>query len=358
MNIYQIVPNLSYGDGVGNDILAIDRLLKKIGYTTCVYAIVIDTRIDAEIAKPFSELPDLNREDIIIFHLAVGSELNEWFEKCKCRKIVRYHNITPATYFENYSKESVVACEEGLKEIKHLKYSPEYCIADSEFNKKDLLDYGYKMPIDVAPILIPFEDYNKAPDDSILDMYRDGLTNILFTGRIVPNKKQEDVIKTFYYYQKYYNPDSRLFLVGSYNGMEKYYRRLKRYAEELGVRNVVFTGHIKFESILSYYRLADIFLCMSEHEGFCIPLVEAMYFGIPIVACDNAAVGETLGNAGILMPTNDCLVAAGCIEKIMCNSMLKKAILENQKKELQRFSTEVVENRIMILLKSFILDKI
>lgn len=180
------------------------------------------------------------------------------------------------------------------------------------------------------------------------------MTNILFTGRIVPNKKQEDIIKSFYYYQKYYNAESRLFLVGSYRGMDDYYNRLKKYAEELGVKNVVFTGHIKFNSILAYYHLADVFLCMSEHEGFCIPLVEAMHFQIPIVACDHAAVGETLGTGGILLPSSDCLLAAGAIDRVVCDGGLRNKIIENQKKEMKRFLTKTVGDKFIELLEKFI----
>ncbi|MCC8050006.1 MAG: glycosyltransferase family 4 protein [Clostridiales bacterium] len=347
MNIYQIVPNLGYGDGVGNEILAIDRLLKEKKYHTAVYAIVTDQRIPSDVAYPFDTMPEVKNDDIVILHLAVGSDINEWFKTANCRKIVRYHNITPARYFEDYSHDSFHACESGLEEIKGLNATPEYCLADSDFNKRDLIQYGYQMPIDVVPILIRFSDYETEPDESILNQYKDDKTNILFTGRVVPNKKQEDVILAFYYYQKYYNRNSRLFLVGSYDGMELYYNRLADYINALGVQNVIFTGHIKFNQILAYYHLADIFLCMSEHEGFCIPLAEAMYFQIPIIAADNAAVGETLGEGGILLDSNDCLMAAGCIDRILKDEKLRTEILQGQRKELQRFEPEKVGEQLI-----------
>ena len=158
---------------------------------------------------------------------------------------------------------------------------------------------GYTCPIDVCPILIPFSDYEKEPDRRVLRRYKgDGKTNLLFVGRIAPNKKQENVIRAFYFYHKYYSPDSRLFLVGSWSGMESYYERLCDYVKALGIaEHVVFTGHIRFDEILAYYHLADVFLCMSEHEGFCVPLVEAMYFHVPIVAYSCAAVPDTLEEA-------------------------------------------------------------
>ena len=147
---------------------------------------------------------------------------------------------------------------------------------------------GYTCPIDVLPILIPFDDYAKTPSQQVIDRYSDGYTNLIFTGRIAPNKRQEDVIRAFYDYKKFYNPKSRLILVGGHNGMERYYHRLKSYINALELEDVVFPGHIKFDEILAYYKIADVFLCQSEHEGFCVPLVEAMYFDVPVVFAKKA----------------------------------------------------------------------
>ncbi len=358
MNVYQIVSNLSYGDGVGNDILAIDDLLKKRGYHTRVFAIIVGERISKDVAGTCQEMPEFQEDDIVILHLAAGSDMNHWFKKYRCHKIIRYHNITPAVFFEPYSPESVTACRTGIKEVQELCRTPEYCIAVSQYNKKDLIRCGYEMEIDVVPVLIPFEDYAKKPDQKVMDRYQDGMTNLLFTGRIVPNKKQEDVILAFYYYQKYYNPDSRLFLVGSYRGMEKYYERLKAYADGLGVKNVVFTGHIGFSEILAYYHLADAFLCMSEHEGFCIPLLEAMYFEIPVIACDYAAIGGTMGGSGILLKEKDTLLAAGCVNAVVTNKTLREQIIKKQNERLKEFSPDIVREQFIGCLEKFISKKV
>ena len=109
----------------------------------------------------------------------------------------------------------------------------------------------------------------------------------------------------------------RLFFVGKYAGMEAYYEQLKRYVEALDLKDVYFTGHIKFDEILAYYRTADVFVCMSEHEGFCVPLVEAMYFGVPIVAYDSSAIADTLGNGGILTEDKDPKLVAEIINRLV-----------------------------------------
>ena len=223
-----------------------------------------------------------------------------------------------------------------------------YGIADSDFNRQDMRRLGFRCPIDVCPIVIPLEDYGREPDEEVLKQYRgDGVTNLLFVGRIAPNKKQENVIRAFRHYRKYYNPKSRLFLVGSSTGMESYLGRLKKYVKALGIEDgVVFPGQISFRAILAYYRLADVFVCMSEHEGFCVPVVEAMYFGKPIVALRAAAVPGTLGKAGLLLEDSDPAVAAAAIDRVVRDEKLRDALKTEREKQLKKFSYEVVSERM------------
>ena len=122
--------------------------------------------------------------------------------------------------------------------------------------------------------------------------------------------------------------------------METYYRWLREYADRMEVRNVIFTGHIGFSAILAYYHLADVFLCMSEHEGFCIPLVEAMHFEVPVVACDYAAIGDTVGDSGILLKEKDELIAAGCVNELVTNDFLRRQIVERQNRRVKEFAPD------------------
>ncbi|MDE6102076.1 MAG: glycosyltransferase, partial [Ruminococcus sp.] len=170
---------------------------------------------------------------------------------------------------------------------------------------------------------------------------------------IAPNKKQENIIKTFYFYKKT-NPDSRLILVGSYAGMENYYERLETYVKALGLSDVIFTGHVKFSEILAYYRIADVFLCMSEHEGFCVPLTEAMFFNVPVIALNAGAVSGTLGGSGILLPDNDPVFASEMIEYTLNNSDFRRHITDGQKKRLADFSYKKTSRLFRTQLKKFI----
>ena len=354
VRIIQILPTLSYGDGVSNDTLAIDRILRKNGFRTKIYAENIDKRIPKETVQHIARLPRLKERDIILYHLSTGSRLNDLLPGFKGRKIIIYHNITPDKYFADYHDFSATLCREGRKSLSKLCTVPEYCLADSPYNREELLENGYSCKIDVMPIIIPFEDYEKTPSGKVMSGYEnDGYTNIIFTGRIAPNKKQEDIIEVFAYYQKYYNQKSRLFLVGSYHNMEKYLRRLQGYVQQLGVKHVVFTGHIPFDEILAYYHLADLFLCMSEHEGFCIPLVEAMYFQIPVIARAGTGVTGTLGDGGILLEGKNPLETAGLIHYVLEHPRVREALTESGSRRLEDFATERMEQLFMNYLNAF-----
>ena len=208
--------------------------------------------------------------------------------------------------------------------------------------------------MEVVPILIPFEDYDKQPDAELVKQLQTGGKNIIFTGRIVPNKRQEDIIAAFYYYQKYYDDTARLHLVGNYVGFENYYQKLQDYVKRLGVRNVNFSGHVSFAQILAYYKASHLFLCMSDHEGFCVPLVEAMKFGIPIVAKDTTAIPETLGNAGILINDNSPQMLAGLINRILNDDGLKNQLICCGKERLQYFEHDKISIRWLNVLSHFL----
>lgn len=356
MRIIQLLPTISYGDAVGNDTLAIQEIIRQMGYETQIYAENIDSRLPARTAMPFSQFPNLSHDDVVIYHGSTGTDLNFRLPQLGGRKIMIYHNITPPDFFQPYSPSAEQLTAFGLQGIENLKDKLDYCIAVSEFNKANLREMGYGCPIDVCPILIPFGDYKKTPNKRIMQQYTgDGFVNILFTGRVAPNKKQEDIIRAFFYYHTYYNKKSRLILVGSWNGMEKYHDRLCDYANTLKLSDsVIFTGHIKFDEILAYYRLADVFLCMSEHEGFCVPLVEAMHFDVPVIAYRSTAIPDTLGGSGLLLESKHPEVAAAVIHQIISDSRFRQKLVEGQRRRLEDFSYENIRKRLVGLLGNFL----
>ncbi len=354
MRIVQLLPTMSFGDAIGNDTTALKGAMDDMGFISEIYAENIDKRLPSDTAKSISRLRGLKKDDILLYHKSTGTELTFKIQDFPCRKIMIYHNITPPDFFRPYSAAAAALTEHGYKGVEHLRDKVEYCIADSAYNRSELVQMGYTCPIDVLPILIRFEDYKQTPDKRIISRYGGGKRNLIFVGRIAPNKKHENIIRAFYQYKRL-DPDSRLILVGSYTGMENYYQRLMKYVKALGMEDdVIFTGHIKFSEILAWYRVADAFVCMSEHEGFCVPLAEAMFFDVPIFAYDTSAIGDTLGGSGVLLDSNDPMFAARVIHRVLSDETLKKQIIEGQRRRLEDFSYDRIRDIFENQLRGFI----
>ena len=357
MRIVQLLPTLSFGDAIGNDTIALSGALKDMGFKSEIYAENIDKRLPRGIASHTDKLKDLKSSDILIYHKSTGTDLTFKIEQYKCRRIMVYHNITPPGFFRPYNTEAAKLTEYGYKGVEYLRDKVEYVLADSAYNRNELLKMGYTCPIDVRPILIRFEDYKQAPDEAVMKKYGDGRTNLLFVGRIAPNKKQENLIRAFFCYKKR-DPQARLILCGSYAGMENYYERLVKYASALGIGDdVIFTGHIRFPEILAYYRTASAFVCMSEHEGFCVPLAEAMFFDVPIIAYDAAAISDTLGGCGILLDDNSPEFVSAVIDRTVHDEKLREYLIKGQRERLVDFSSERIKDIFEQQIRSFINKK-
>lgn len=357
MRVVQLLPTLSFGDAIGNDTIALKGVISEMGYTTDIYAENIDKRLPEGIAQKADKLRDLKKDDVLIYHKSTGTDLTFKLDKYKCRRIMVYHNITPPEFFRPYSTAATQLTEHGYKGVEYLRDKIDYVLAVSAYNRSELVKMGYTCPMDIRPILIKFDDYRQTPDEATIKKYSDGKKNLVFVGRIAPNKKQENVIRAFYCYKKL-NPESRLILVGSSTGMENYYERLVKYANALGIGDdVIFPGHIKFSEILAYYRLADAFVCMSEHEGFCVPLVEAMFFDVPVIAYDTSAISDTLGGSGVLLDNNDPVFAAAVIDRVLKDDKLRESIIEGQRRRLEDFSYERIRATFEKELTDFINGK-
>ena len=349
MRIVQLLPTVSFGDAVSNDAAAIHRMIGEMGYEPEIYADNIDLRLREIAVRPFSRMKPTEERDILIYHGSTGDGMNYLIPRLQGKKVIRYHNITPPSYFHGYSSEAETRCDNGYREIRRIAEAFAYGIADSDYNRIDMRKLGFRCPVDVCPIVIPWEDYDRESDSRVIDSWQgDGWTNLLFVGRIAPNKKQENLIRAFYEYHWRYNPRSRLFIVGNPAGMETYQGKLETYIHELGLEGlVIFTGQTSFPAILAYYRLADVFLCMSEHEGFCVPIAEAMYFGVPIVALRAAAVPETLGKGGLLLDSPDPVMTAAAVDRILRDDHLRGMLHEYQRVQLQNFQYDRIKRLMM-----------
>ena len=322
MRIFQVIENLVYGDAISNYCRNIYKLLKESGYETAIFAVHYDKRLDDEKVLSIDDLPELLKDDLMIYQMCQKSMINKMITNWKCKKACIYHNVTPAHFFFPYD------------------------VFQSAFQKNKVA---------VSPIIIDFDDFLQEPDEKIRKKYSDEWVNILFVGRVAPNKKHEDIIRIFTYYKKYVNQKSRLILIGSFFNAA-YQNCLERYVEELDVKDVIFPGHISFKEILGFYKTANVFLCMSEHEGFCVPLLEAMLFDIPIIAYECTAVPETLGESGILVQEKNPAQVSFMIDQVINNAELQREIIEKQRKRLDDFAFEKVGREFLKQIEQISLE--
>ncbi|MBI2468308.1 MAG: glycosyltransferase [Candidatus Rokubacteria bacterium] len=342
--VHQFVPNFVRGDAIGNDTRALRALLGGWGFPSEIFAQYIHRDLARE-ARFYGHYRKVaHSRNVILFHFSIGSEITSFFARLPDRKVLLYHNITPPEYFVGVSARVADRCRRGRQELARLTTVTELALGDSEFNRRELEAMGFRRT-GVRPILIDWTAYAHPPVRTLEATYGQG-TNLLSVGRVAPNKRIEDLIKTYYFYRRL-DPASRLLVVGSAVDMESYLAGCQKLAAELGVLDgVVFTGPVSQAELCTYYRLASVYLSMSEHEGFCVPLLEAMHFGVPIVAYASTAVPWTLGDAGLLVQEKDFPAIAELIHRVVTEPTLRQAVVAGQRERLKAFEPTVIAERL------------
>lgn len=352
--ILQYVTAMRCGDAVGNYIQLINETLNRHGIKCCIYAEGIDPDINNEMVKPASEMPVVNKQDILVIHVTGETRIMEVLDAFRGKIIICYHNITPPHYFEPYDRKAYEFVQKGFNQLKRVASKVQYCVADSSYNKECLLNMGFTGRIDIIPIALNFDEYNKNPDQKVMNLQTEECKTILSVGRIAPNKKIEDILWSFKAYKEMYDKNARLFLVGKYQDEDLYYKKLRAIVKENCIENVFFTGKVSIEELNAYYRIADAYLCLSEHEGFCVPLVEAMYFDVPVLAFSCTAVPDTLGGAGVLLQDKNQEAVAGMLHTIFSQEEYRYGVLEKQRMRLRYFRSKEIEESFYRYMKRVI----
>lgn len=336
--IHQFVAGFHRGDAISNEAVVLRRLFRAWG---CASEIYCETRrvmaeLRGEVRDVLTAPGACRPEDVVLLHLSTGSAVNDVFRSLACRRVLLYHNISPPGFFRFFQPATALLLTRGLEQVGALAGAAQVNLADSRFNAAELEAQDYPA-VKVLPLLLDFEALGAPPDGAMLRRFRDGLKNVLFVGRCAPNKKIEDILTAFAFFQRTVEPASRLILAGSHGGMERYHAYLKTRVGKLELRNVVFTGSVPQAQINACYRAADLFLCLSEHEGFGIPLMESMFFDVPVLAYAAAAVPETLGGAGVLAGAKEYPVIAETMGELIRNTSLRAAVLARQRRRLAEF---------------------
>ncbi len=336
MVVHQFLTSYSYGDAIGNEAMEIRDFLRSQGIGSEIFTLHVHPRYAHEVHNYLEYDRYSAPGHTVIFHFSIGSPVIKKFLRLPDRKVIIYHNITPYHFFLDYHRVLAKECFKGRVELKSLAGKVDLALGDSEYNRQELVDAGIEKT-GVLPLVMDFSKFDQPVLPVFRRIFADGKTNVLFIGRIIPNKKIEDIIKTFHLYQKYFNPESRLFLVGETRGFERYLSALRDLIGELRVRDVHFSGHVPLAEMVSYAKLSHLYLHLSEHEGFCAPVVESFHLGIPVVAYDAGAVSETMNGGGVLVKQKDLLRVAAVCHEILTRPGLRREILAGQGRSLEKY---------------------
>jgi glycosyltransferase involved in cell wall biosynthesis len=352
MIINQWVPAAHHGDAIGDSARRVRDLLRAMGHQSELYALTIDDDLRHEV-RPFSD-PGATRGEATIFHYALPSPMTEAFAGLESGRVLQYHNVTPAAYFAPYDPALFRLAALGRDELATLAGRVDLALGDSEYNRQELeaLGFGrtgvFPIAVDTARITQPAE---RPALDTLLD---DGLVNFLFVGRIAPNKKIEDIIRLAEFYKRYVDAYYRFIFVGRFDVVPRYYSMIRALMAEFRFLNdrFVFTGPVSDEELAVYYRHAAVYISMSEHEGFCVPLIEAMAADVPVLAYAAAAVPDTLGGAGVQFAPKDLEYAAELLGQLAFDDDFRSRVIAGQRRRLADFGDARITRELTALVHS------
>jgi L-malate glycosyltransferase len=350
MIINQWVPAAHRGDAIGDSARRVRSILRQQGHRSEIFAMTIDEDLRGEVL-PFSD-PAARTGDVTIFHFALPSPMTEGFASLPGRRVLQYHNITPAHFFAAYDPQLFRLAALGRRELATLVGRVDLALGDSDFNRQELASLGFR-PTGVLPIAVDTERITGAPRRPALEkILSDGLINVLFVGRIVPNKRIEDHIRLAEVYKRYVDSYYRFVFVGRYDVVPSYYAQIRALVHEYKMLpdRFWFTGPVPDEDLGAFYRWADVYVSLSEHEGFCVPLIEAMAADVPVLAYAAGAVPETLGGAGMLFSPKDLEHAAELMGMLVYDRSVRQAVIQGQRRRLRDFSPERIAERLEAVL--------
>lgn len=336
--VHQFVAGYAARDAISNEARTLRRIFREWGRESDIFCesrrILPELRGDTlDISEAHSRC---RAEDVVLLHLSIGSPVNEVFAALPCRKAILYHNVTPPRYFERVNPQTANSLAMGLRQVKALAGAAEVNLADSAFNAAELAALGYR-DVRTFPLALDFDSIGTPPDRATMAKFDDGCVNVLFVGRGAPNKRLEDVLAAFSCLQAGAEPRSRLILAGSFAGTEPYYAFLLSESRSAAADSVHIMGSVTQPVLSALYKTASVFLCMSEHEGFCIPIIESMAHDVPVMAYAAAAVPETLDGAGVLFREKDFPSIAEMAVRLTRDTNLREAVLAGQRARLARF---------------------
>lgn len=347
--IHQLVHTLSYGDAISTEVLALQRVLRALGHESDIFAIHEHPLLKGG-SLPYTSLQEIGQADVIL-HYSLGSPLNELYGSWhRGNKFLIYHNITPARWYQSVNQRVADDIEVGLRDLPELCRVSDGIWADSDYNAAEIKDLGFQAH--VLELLVDPARWEQPRNEGLYSSVKNSLgTQVLHVGRLAPNKCVEDIIKSFYFLVKYADATARLRLVGIDTDTELYSFTLRELASHLGIADAVeFVGPLSDSEVRAMYEASDVYVCMSEHEGFCLPLVEAMHFGLPVVAYAAGAVADTLGAGGVLVYEKRHAEIGVMLAQIALPGEFRSALVANGHERVKYFTYERFARRVEELI--------
>jgi glycosyltransferase involved in cell wall biosynthesis len=349
--VHQFVPALLPRDATGDHTLALRDTFRQAGWTSDIYVEAAHDELLGE-AMYFERYPEhAAPSDILLYQLSTASPVADFLLGRTETLVLDYHNITPAGFYQDWEEHTAEKVALARRQMAELAPRATLGIADSAFNAAELRTFGCPAT-EVVPILTNIEAWgSRALADPAELSRRKAVhgpgTGLLFVGRLSPNKNQHLLVETLWLYRQWYDPDARLALVGpAITGA--YAEAVLDYAAELGLAGAVDHGeHLTPAQLAAWYSDADVFVCLSDHEGFCTPLLEAMHFDLPIVALAAGAVPETLGEAGILIDAKRPSLAAAAVHRIRADPSLAGLLATEGRRRLDAFGGAGIRARFL-----------
>jgi glycosyltransferase involved in cell wall biosynthesis len=347
--LHQLVAGFAMGDAISHEAIAIRDLCRAAGFDSEIFAPI--DRIAADAADQCRPLTAYSPKtgDTVIFHYSITSPATAAFRASSARKIVIYHNITPPEFFIPFDTSVARQLTDARQELKDILALADAIWADSAFNAAELTALGCTQA-KVFPLLFRPDEQTIPPDPAILAKFAVPMKNILFVGRIAPNKCIEELITAFAWFHKNIEPQSRLLIVGSDQSAPTYYAMLKMYAAELGLDTVFFERFASPAGLSAYYQIADLFATTSRHEGYCLPLIEAMFKGIPVVSRQTGGTPEAMGNAGVMFDEMRAEELAELFGLLCYDAPLRQTVLASQKLRIEALLNRPVRDEFLGLL--------
>ncbi len=350
MIVHQWMPAAHRGDAVGDNARVLRDLFRAWGHTSEIFALSIDADLEGEV-RPWHD-PAARRGDVTLLHFAVPSPLSRAFGTLPGARVLHYHNVTPAHFFAPYDPGICRLASLGRQELAALADRTDLALGVSEYNREELVALGFPRT-GVLPIVVDTDRLRSAPGVPALETWlQDGLANILFVGRIAPNKRIEDHIRLAEHYKRYVDVSYRFIFVGNDRAVPRYSATIQALIAEYEMLpdRFCFTGPVPDRELAAYYRNAHAYVSLSEHEGFCVPLVEAMAMDVPVLAYRAAAVPETLGGAGVSFAPKDLEQAAELLGALVYDASLRAGVIAGQRQRVADFGRDRLEPRLKSLL--------